>query len=347
MSGTSALSSSNALTWSRIPGANDDDNLLRVFIAALNSENARVSKEKADALQTCANIQKEHAATTAKYKDAHARYTNVNQLRIDLEGSLARRIMEKDEAVAKIESLTKDNAQLLQIHADLAQENAALKEDNVCLVGKIQPFEQRVMALQTENASLQEEKRLFDSEREQLVGVKAERDELRRQVEARNRIQQMDNDRKRGRSRTRSRSPQRSGPTYRADCWRAGRYEGLDERYREKDMYRPQYDGPQASPYREEPTPAAPREDSRIPTPRETPVTTSTTHDNPPLALPNLVWTKDARDDTNLPKIPTGPRAGVLFSMSQAKNKFLPNSSKRAKKSNGNKGGGGRNTGRK
>ncbi|KAJ4349776.1 uncharacterized protein N0V89_008394 [Didymosphaeria variabile] len=337
-----------------------EDSRFRKFIATLNSENAQLAKEKADALQQCADIQKEHLITTAEYVKIHKRWTENNQLRINLDHSVAKRMQEKHAALAMNEKSRIENARLLQVHADLGQENAGLKGENANLVAAVQPLEARIMELQAEVASLRESQKLGDSEREQYRAFKAEREErnaLSKNVEGHNEIQREDIDYRRGRSRARSRSPRRTpgrdswppsyqendrGPRYRERSRERSRHRGPDYHtrgsYQTYDQYRPEVDGPPTSPRHRAPSrparrgpnlPVA-REPSRLLTPRETPETHSTTNSKPPHDSPNMGKGIDASDDLRPSSIPTGPKAESLFSMGQAKNKL----SKRANKNN-------------
>ncbi|KAL1610390.1 hypothetical protein SLS60_002057 [Paraconiothyrium brasiliense] len=336
-----------------------EDSRLREFIAALSSENAQLAKEKADAIQKCADIQTEHTSTRTKYKDMHKRLIEINQIRINLDQSVAKRIQEKHEAVEMNEILAKENAKLLQVHADLSQESASLKNDNAELLAAVQPLEVKIVELQAEVASLKELQNLVDSEREQHRAIKAERDAIRKEkdalskkVEAHNHIQWRDVAHTRGRSKARSRSPQRSparipslatyqenyrGPRYRERSRRRSRHP--EHEYQNYDQYRPEFDGLPTSPHyskssrpeRQELSPPVAREPSSLLTPRETPETHSTTNSKPPHDFLNMGHATDASNDSRPSRIPTAPKADISFSMKQAKDKLWKRKNKNSR----------------
>ena len=195
--------------------------------------------ENASLTSKCARIRKEHAETAAKYRETHAKYESlveahmkmVNEFRAmeesynkrlndrkkeicTLNQSLLKRIKEKDEAIQQIETLTQENAELLQIHADLAQESAALKKENDALVNTVYPLETKVKELEAENASLRQLREADAKDRKDYDAIKAERDELRKQIEAQG-YERKGDDRKRGRSYSRS-PPRHSRPHLRS-----------------------------------------------------------------------------------------------------------------------------------
>ncbi|KAF2444685.1 hypothetical protein P171DRAFT_513758 [Karstenula rhodostoma CBS 690.94] len=335
---------SAATDGERTPTCNGGNDL-NAYIASLIVENAKLAKEKADALQEAAKIQKEHAATTEKWKDAHARWTQANKLRSNLDQAYHRRVVEKDEAIAIIQPLRNKNAELLQIHADLGQESAELKGENARLVSEIQPRDSIIMKLRTEFVFLKE---TLDAERKQHEAVKAERDSLRKQIGAHNQTQRRDSDRERDRSRFRSRSPRRSPGSHhsqatRHDDYRNSRYkersrgrtdyDGRD--YQGYGRYVSNYDGPPSSPHRREPSRPAPRESDRLPTPCKTPDTPFVPDSKSPHEFLDMGKTKVGSNQLNPGEIPTAPRSQVLFSMRQAKKKLPSESRKRASLSKG------------
>lgn len=212
----------------------DSGNDLNVYIASLVAETTKLTKEKADALQQIANIQKEHANTKLKYRDSHTRLTQSNEARLGLDQSNHKRIAEKNEVIAMNETLTRKNADLLQIHADLGQESAELKSENARLVCAIQPRDALIVQLRAEVVILKE---THAAERKQHEAARAERDYLQKQVEANSQTQRRYSDRERGRASFRSRSPRRSTSPYHRQ---ALFYENNREaRYREYSRDRP------------------------------------------------------------------------------------------------------------
>lgn len=325
----------------RSPFRNVDNNVLRECIASLQTANAKLAKEKADAIHAHAKLQEEHAETWRKYKDAHARWSEAHNRLNKIEESMDRRIAEKDKEVEKVALLTKENAKLLRVHADLAKDNADLEEETSMLVGRIQPFEKAVMSLRAENDSLKEHFDAIKTENDSLKErqkrfdvVKAE-DGLQRQVKADRQSHWRMPDRGRSRSRYRSRSPRNS---YRGDSRSPSRYR---ERSRGRSGYRGhsshRYDN--HAPTRSEPLQAprsgytpriAHRDRSRLPTPGGTPDASIPANCNPNHNSPNKTRAEVDTGDTK-PKIPTGPKAGVFFSMGQVQNKNLPDSAKKTK----------------
>jgi chromosome segregation ATPase len=199
------------------------------YIADRHTEIVRLTTENANLIEKCAQIQKRHAETVTKYKDTHRKYEVsigdhvklLNELRTKEENhnkrlnerkkelhtltqSLHKRIKEKDEAIQQVETLTHENANLCRIHADLGQESAELKKENADLINTVYPLQARISELQTELASLRQLREADEKDRKEYDVIKAERDQLKKQIKARTCERERD-DRKRGRSRSRSR----------------------------------------------------------------------------------------------------------------------------------------------
>lgn len=291
---------------------------LRACIAALYAENACLAKEKADALQKCASIQKDHTETTAKYRDAHSRWTQSNQIRIKLDISMAKRIKEKDEAAQKIDELTKENAALLQTHADLSQESATLRQETSQFTNRLRQHESEIFRLRAEVVLLKEQEK---THRDQYRAVKEWGDDLQRRIEQPYQ--------KRARSRSRSRSPQgktssrhgrpsaykelnhpRKGPRE----MRESGYKGnnFDPNHRH-DVYRPNFRDQDATFRHRDFSYPARHVYGRPPTSHHTSETTSgaginvKASDNLGTAFPDSVGTKDASEEMR-PRglVPTG-----------------------------------------
>ena len=181
---------------------------LRVCINGLTKENGRLAKDKADALKKLADIQKQNLDANEKYKDAHARYKDANENRmamadslrtmeekcdkrvndkkdeiLRLNHSLNKRVKEKDLAVQENYTLTAENLELRQTHAELGEDNAVMREECARLLDAVQPLERQIVDLKTENASLKRLQEQDTYELDQHISMKEERDRLRQQVE--------------------------------------------------------------------------------------------------------------------------------------------------------------------
>lgn len=289
---------------------------MHTYIDNLLAENTKLTKEKADALQDVAKIQKENAATTAKYKGCHARLILADKSRLGLDQSLHKRIVEKHEVIAINESLTTKNAELLQIHADLSYESASLKSENAEMVSVIQQRDNFITQLQAEVASL---KATQTQDQEQHEAIKAERDRLQMQVEVLYQTERKDTRHGRGRSSSRSRSPWSSrSPEYHDSRYRRrsrGRPDILGQEYRGYEQYVPRYDDRMTSPRRNEVSHSplrgsgrpAPCETAKPPTPRHTPDALLTASSGSP-------------NRPEMSGVPTAPKAFESFSLRLPKN---------------------------
>lgn len=163
-----------------------------------------------------------------KYKETHTKYMIsiedymklVNELRTKEENynkrlnerkkelytlnqSHLKRVKEKDEAIQQVEALTHHNADLLRIHADLGQESVELKKENAGFASTLYSLQNINSGLETEVAALRQRREADAKDRKEYDIIKAERDQLKKQIEARTHERQRD-DRKRGRSQSRS-----------------------------------------------------------------------------------------------------------------------------------------------